>query len=61
MELKQLRDGCDIYSGQGNGNVLFNDLLNTFYLRLYDVGHMVKYHSDSEMKPAAAIWDTLSD
>ena len=30
------------------GNVLFNDALNTFYLRLYGVGHMVKYHSDSE-------------
>ena len=23
------------------GNVLFNDALNTFYLRLYDVRHMV--------------------
>ena len=30
------------------GNVLFNDALNTFYLRLYDVRHMVKDHSDSE-------------
>ena len=30
------------------GNVLFNDILNTFYLRLYCVGHMVKDHSDSE-------------
>ena len=30
------------------GNVLFNDALNTFYLRLYGVGHMVKGHSDSE-------------
>ena len=30
------------------GNVLFNDTLNTFYLRLYDVGHMVKDHSDGE-------------
>ena len=30
------------------GNVLFNDTLNTFYLQLYGVGHMVKYHSDSE-------------
>ena len=28
--------------------VLFNDALNTFYLRLYGVRHMVKYHSDSE-------------
>ena len=30
------------------GNVLFNDALNTFYLRLYGVRHMVKEHSDSE-------------
>ena len=28
--------------------VLFNDTLNTFYLRLYGVRHMVKDHSDSE-------------
>ena len=30
------------------GNVLFNDALNTFYLRLYGVGYMVKDHSFSE-------------
>ena len=35
-------------SGRKEGNVLFNDALNTFYLRLYGVGHMVKDHSDSE-------------
>ena len=29
-------------------NVLFNDAVNTFYLRLYGVTHMVKDHSDSE-------------
>ena len=29
-------------------NVLFNDALNTFYVRLYGVRHMVKDHSDSE-------------
>ena len=34
---------------------LFNDALNTIYLRLYGVGHnMVEDHSDSERKPAAA-------
>ena len=43
------------------GNVLFNDALITVYLPLYDVGHMVKYHSDSQRKPAAATWATLSD
>ena len=36
------------------GNVLFNDALNTFYLRLYGIRHMVKDHSYSERKPAAA-------
>ena len=30
------------------GNVLFNDALNTFYLRLYGVRHIVKDHSDSD-------------
>ena len=30
------------------GNVLFNDALNTFSLRLYGIRHMVKDHSDSE-------------
>ena len=30
------------------GNILFNDTLNTFYLWLYGVTHMVKDHSDSE-------------
>ena len=30
------------------GNVIFNDALNTFYLRLYGVTHMVKDHSNSE-------------
>ena len=30
------------------GNVLFNDTLNTFYLRLYGIRHMVKDHSDSK-------------
>ena len=29
-------------------NVLFNDALNTSYLRLYGVIHMVKDHSGSE-------------
>ena len=29
-------------------DVLFNDALNTFYLRLYGVRHIVKDHSDSE-------------
>ena len=46
---------------EGGEFFLFNDALNTFYLRLYGVRHMVKDHSDSERKPAAATWATLSD
>ena len=34
--------------GRKEGNVLFNDTLNPFYLRLYGIIHMVKDHSDSE-------------
>ena len=30
------------------GSVLFNNTLNTFYLRLYGVRHMVKDNSDSK-------------
>ena len=39
------RGGAWRKEGRKDGNVLFNDALNTFYLRLYGVGHMVKYHS----------------
>ena len=38
--------GNALYSMEGN--VLFNDTLNTFYLRLYGIWHMVKDPSDSE-------------
>ena len=37
-----------LWVGERERNVLFNDALNTFYLRLYGVRHMVKDHSDSE-------------
>ena len=33
---------------EGKEMFLFSDTLNTFYLRLYGVRHMVKDHSDSE-------------
>ena len=39
---------CFIYNTLKEGNVLFNDALNTFYLRLYGFRHMVKNHSDRE-------------
>ena len=35
-------------NGRKEENVLFNDALNTFYLRLYGVRHIVKDHSDNE-------------
>ena len=36
--------------GKKEGNVSFNDALNTFYFRLYGVRYMVKDHSDSERR-----------
>ena len=40
---------------EGRKCFLFNDTLNTFYLWLYGVTHMVKGHTDSEREePAAA-------
>ena len=30
------------------GNILFNDALNTFYLRFYGARHIVEDHTDSE-------------
>ena len=41
------RDKMPMLPVRQEGNVLFNDVLNTFYLRLYGVRHMVKDHSDS--------------
>ena len=38
----------EMKQGERERNVLFNDALNTFYLRLYGVGNVVKDHSDSE-------------
>ena len=35
--------------GRKEGNVLINDTLNTFYLWLYGVRHIVKDHSNSEI------------
>ena len=36
-------------TGRKEGNVLFNDALNTFYLWLYGVRRMVEDYSDSEI------------
>ena len=41
------------------GNVLFNDALNTFYLRLYGIEHMVKDHSDRKKPAVTTTWATL--
>ena len=42
------RVASNLKGNERERNVLFNDALNTFYLRLYGVRHMVKDHSDSE-------------
>ena len=47
MNIITLRPFSTEYEGK-EGNVLFNDAFNTFYLRLYGVRHMVKDHSDFE-------------
>ena len=40
-------------------NVLFNDALDTFYLRLYGIGHMVKDHSNGERgNQLAGTWNS---
>ena len=36
--------GLYLQIGRKEGTILFNDALNTFYLRLYGVRHMVKDH-----------------
>ena len=41
-------DGQQDLQTRKEGNVLFNDALNTLYLWLYGIRHMVKDHSDSE-------------
>ena len=63
LMVKALHFGTDFYQQRRKEiNVLFNDALNTFYLQLYSVKHMVKNHSDCEGgNPAAAnTWDTLT-
>ena len=47
FRVRKLMSYIYIYIYRGR-NVLFNDALNTFYLRLYGVRYMVKDHSDSE-------------
>ena len=53
---------CVILSVMNEGNILFNDALNTFYLRLFGVRYMVNDHSDSERgNPLPPTWATPSD
>ena len=48
MQLHSYVDETVMFRKGRKGNVLFNDALNTFYLRLYGIRHMVKDHSDSK-------------
>ena len=49
MQLKNVyHDNKCVERGRKEGHALFNDPLNTFYLRLYGVRHMEKYHTYSE-------------
>ena len=41
--------GFDVERGKKEGNVIFNDALNTFHSRLYSVGHMAKREREREM------------
>ena len=43
---EQIKEGTKEGRKEGTkeGYVLFNDALNTFYLRLYGVGHMVRFN-----------------
>ena len=47
-KLCKLKSNKELNWKEEGRSVLFNDALNTFYLRLYGVGHMAKDHSDSE-------------
>ena len=60
-ERQDLLSQIFIMYNEGKKEMFYLTTLNTFYLQLYGVGHMVKYHSNSERKPAAATWATLSD
>ena len=42
------KSSAQLAAGRKKGNILFNDALNTFYLRLYGVGYIVKDHSDTQ-------------
>ena len=50
-----------VSNDQSEGNVLFNDTLDTFNLRLYGIRYIVMCHSDNERKPAAATSETICD
>ena len=45
-----------------DGNVLFNDVFNTFYLCLYGIGYVIKDHLKSERgNLLQSTWATLFD
>ena len=48
FDRRNFRSMFDKKKSERERHALFNEALNTFYLRLYGVRHMVKDHSDSE-------------
>ena len=52
---------CYPVCGKGKEKMFYLMTHSThFIFRLYGIRHMVKYQSDSERKPAAITWATLS-
>ena len=43
-------------AGKKGRNILFNDMLNTFYIWLHGVRHVVKVHSDREKEGTWAMF-----
>ena len=57
---RETDSGSNRHLMKKEGNVLFNDALNTFYLRLYGVGRSIEDHS-GRGEPSVVTWVTRSD
>ena len=52
--------GIYLHNRRKEGNALFKDTLNTFYLRLYGVRHKVKDNSDNQKRNALPLLFPIS-